>query len=368
MSGSSLVARGLAGAMTAALVGVTATVVLADDTDVAALGKRLRKAKSGKERGQAADALKALGEEAGDAVPALVAALADDEPVRDSSEGGFRIEGDPDTVARHAMMALEEVGAPAIDPLIDALGERNANVRSHASEALESLAMRAEGLPDEEAVAWRGRFARAARPLVKILVKDGKRPAPKKSKPAKKPTGAGVIEFGDAGGGPTPADRAVKILGIIGARAVAPVTDVLKHRDRDVRRRAAQVLSLVGAEAEPALDPLLDALGDHEGKKLRQRPVDEGELDTFANFFAGASKTVGGFAAVALSNIGEPAVESLIQRLRDEDAAVRENALRALNGIGKPASAAIPAVEALLEDPDERVRIGASVTLRTLER
>jgi HEAT repeat protein len=60
---------------------------------------------------------------------------------------------------------------------------------------------------------------------------------------------------------------------------------------------------------------------------------------------------------VALARIGEPAVEPLIDALKDENSEVRESATEALARIGKPAVE--PLTEALKDENSEVHRLAA---------
>jgi len=154
--------------------------------------------------------------------------------------------------------------------------------------------------------------------------------------------------------------RAAKALGEIGdKRAVEPLIQALKDKDRDVRKEAVWTLGRIGDKR--AVEPLIQALKD-EYWDVRER------------------------AAKTLVKIGEPAVEPLIQALKDEDRYVREGAAEALGKMGwKPGDdtekvyyliakrkwselpkLGEPAVEPLiqaLKDEDRRVQLGAAKAL-----
>jgi len=55
----------------------------------------------------------------------------------------------------------------------------------------------------------------------------------------------------------------------------------------------------------------------------------------------------------------ETGVPGLIESLKHDDPGIRESAIRWLAAIGRPARAAIPALEVALADPDEQVRAAA---------
>ena len=85
------------------------------------------------ERRNAAQEMGRMGEEAVAAVPALIRALNDSARLAVRSPEG---EGPPASVAEAAMLALANIGAPAVDPLIASLRNDNPGVRMMATAAL----------------------------------------------------------------------------------------------------------------------------------------------------------------------------------------------------------------------------------------
>ena len=85
------------------------------------------------ERRNAAQELGGMGEEAVAAVPALIRALNDSARLAVRSPEG---EGSPASVAEAAMLALVNLGAPAVDPLIASLRNDKPGVRMMATAAL----------------------------------------------------------------------------------------------------------------------------------------------------------------------------------------------------------------------------------------
>lgn len=85
------------------------------------------------ERRNASQELGKMGEEAVAAVPALIQALNDNARLTARSPEG---EGSPVSVAEAAMLALVNIGAPAVDPLIASLRSENPGVRMMATAAL----------------------------------------------------------------------------------------------------------------------------------------------------------------------------------------------------------------------------------------
>jgi len=98
--------------------------------------------------------------------------------------------------------------------------------------------------------------------------------------------------------------------------------------------------SATGPEAAPAAEPGLPRLGaGATGERLlpRERSAEQTTLD-------------------ALARIGAPSVPALIAVLGDPDPEMRKNAARALARIGSDASQAVPELIAALNDKDPGVR------------
>ncbi|MDP8254053.1 MAG: HEAT repeat domain-containing protein, partial [Candidatus Kaelpia aquatica] len=205
--------------------------------------------------------------------------------------------------------------------------------------------------------------------------------------------------------------HAAKALGDIGdLRAVDPLIEALSDEDHQVREGAAKALGDIGEPAvdsliealsdensmssmvicmlskalsyigEPAVDPLIEALSDEDhqvregaaqvlGKILEGRNLIGGRevVEVLENTLVGISdlciidlfienldSRVERGLIEALSYIGEPAVDPLIEALSDEDHQVREGAAKALGDIGD-LRAVDPLIEAL-SDEDHQVR------------
>ena len=133
---------------------------------------------------------------------------------------------------------------------------------------------------------------------------------------------------------------AASALGKIGdARAVEPLIKALKTNGDVMRDVVAAALSIIG---EPVVEPLINALG---GKDWSTR--------------------LG--AADALGRIGdERAVEPLINRLNDRSKYVRAGAARALGKIGD--SRAVEPLRRLLDGDNNKVRNAAAHALEDIER
>lgn len=112
-----------------------------------------------------------------------------------------------------------------------------------------------------------------------------------------------------------------------GEAAVGGILPFLKDRDLDVRTQAMRRLVEIG---EPAVDPLLAALGDESTRWP---------------------------ASGALLNIGAPAVRKTVLAVKHRDPAVRRGALFILQQM--EVTSAAPSIQAALADPDVSVQVQA---------
>ena len=172
-------------------------------------------------------------------------------------------------------------------------------------------------------------------------------------------------------------EYAVGTLGLIGKsskEAVPTVIEVLKDVGEDlwVRRNAAYALGNIGHPA--AVPVLVRILADkEEDERTRQFHTSISRESSIAPFrfnpitgqwsalIEEAEAGIREYAAMALCVIGEPAVPTLIEALRDADGWVRQKAASALGAIGEPV--AVPALIEALKDEDEKVREWAVVSL-----
>ncbi len=137
---------------------------------------------------------------------------------------------------------------------------------------------------------------------------------------------------------PTPGDspeaRIRQIDGIVdslGEEAAPAVVRFLADRDLSVRSHAVRRLVELG---EPAVDPLIAALGDERTRWL---------------------------ASGALINLGDLSVRRTVLALKNPDPAIRRNALFVLRQLD--ARAAAPSIQNALSDPDPSVQVQAIQTV-----
>ena len=149
-------------------------------------------------------------------------------------------------------------------------------------------------------------------------------------------------------GDPSFSSPTVHILSKVGGPAIPTLIEALSSPHKEVRRGACWALGEIGSEAQTAVDPLLETVGD-EYKWVRM------------------------FALRALAKIGtaDPAhsSERLIGALRvEEDPGVRADIFDALSALGVPALNAVPMIEQALEDDDPYVRHSALAALAKIRR
>jgi HEAT repeat protein len=198
-------------------------------------------------------------------------------------------------VKKRAADALAAIGEPAVEPLVELLGDADPEVQDLAADALvrigvasvEPLTNVLKGSdPDRR---WNAVYALGA-------IGD----------PAAVPALAGVLSDADV----DLAMAAVQALGAIGGEApVSALTDAMTARTGALGLACAEALVRIGA---PAVDALMGALGG-------------GDLE--ASVLAGQ----------ALVRIGEPAVSPLVSALGREDPLLVNTASRVLTAIGEAA-------------------------------
>ena len=125
--------------------------------------------------------------------------------------------------------------------------------------------------------------------------------------------------------------------------------DGLNHENEATRLNAAYALGNIG---EPAIPTLIEALRQ-ESKSAWNRNLDRGDFTNPSQL-----DSIYGLAAV-----GESAVPALTEALADADWWTRAGAAAALGCMGEPAHGAVPALVAALKDDSEWVRRNAADTL-----
>jgi HEAT repeat protein len=285
---------------------------------------------------------------------------------------------DPRVEQRRAAAAAL-AGGPAADasvaPLMNALGDADADVRRDAARGLARLGRRATAagaelqrlLQRESEPAVR---AEAARALVAIGGSDAA-PSPVE------PLIAGLL---DAARGTAdremPDTPLVDALAREGRAAVPQLVTALRDPDAGVRWHAAAALMHVGRRAAGSTPDVRRAMDDsvwtvrNAAGRALEEVVGPEDVPALVQAIGDPSVETRYHAARALARLGEdaaPAVSALAAALRDDDWEVRTESLRALSNAGSAASAALPGIVGVLgQDADPQVRAAAAWALGAL--
>ena len=292
--------------------------------------------------------LKSIGK---DAVPALIAALQDPDPI----------------IRRGATSALKGIGKDAKDA-IQALvlvlkTDKDASVRSSAASALGRIEKDAkEAVPalvlvlktDKDssvrssaayALGSIGPEARNAVPDLVAVLKD-------KDKP--------VILI------------AITALGGIGKEAVPALVAALQDSDSTIRYEAANALRLVGKDAKEAVPALVLALKTDKDASVRSSaasalgsigPEARNAVPDLMAALSEPNERLSDAAVDALVQIGKDAVPALIATLSSENRRTRIYAAITLGEIGSDAKAANSTLLKLFRSKDEGIRSTAALAL-----
>jgi len=239
-----------------------------------------------------------------------------------------------------AIDALGKIGAPAVEPLIATLRDSNENVRDAATKALGKISDTRAIDPLLTALKNSNREIRAI--VLKALDKLGWKPGQDQ-----------------AGASYWVAKRNWEKCVAVGAPAVDPLVSVLKDSDRDVRQAAVEALGKIGDIR--AVAPLVIMLKDSDWS-VRQATTEA--MDKLG--WKPEQDQVGACYWVARGNwiqsvaIGAPAVEPLITALKGNNEDLRQAAAEALGKIGTPA---VDSLVSLLKDSDWHIRQASAESL-----
>jgi HEAT repeat protein len=170
--------------------------------------------------------------------------------------------------------------------------------------------------------------------------------------------------------------EAAYLLGWCGRSAVPTLIRLLGDQDDYVRVQSAQALAHLGPEAEVAVPALMTTLSDPQPGVRSSAAQALGTIGPAAREAApllmqilkGPMPYERQAAAFALGRIGDArAVGPLQGLLTEADWSGRWIAARALGDLGPSAKEAIPALEMLLSDREERVRLIAAEALKKIK-
>lgn len=157
-------------------------------------------------------------------------------------------------------------------------------------------------------------------------------------------------------------EAAVQAIGAIGKEAVPVLIQLISHSCKYVRRNAVWSLGKLGPEAAPAVRSLCHTLHDPDPRTAGGAAQALGAIGrlaveavpALAETMRGTNVVLCRLASKSLSQIGTPALATLVTHVKHHDPFVRGEAAVALGWMGPTASSAVPVLIDLL--------VGQSVT------
>jgi HEAT repeat protein len=154
-------------------------------------------------------------------------------------------------------------------------------------------------------------------------------------------------------------EAAAHAVGQMGPDALQSLVEMLGHADKYVRRIAVWALGRLGPLARPALPDLCAALRDPDPRSASGAAQALGNLGAdgpdaipaLAEAMRGTNIVLCRLAAKALSQIGPPALPTLIAHLRHSDPFVRGESALAIGWMGAVARSAVPDLVHILRGP-----------------
>ncbi len=169
--------------------------------------------------------------------------------------------------------------------------------------------------------------------------------------------------------------RAADALGKIGAPALQPLMDAWEKASADAKIAMAQSLALIGPDASPARDLLVESLAESSNALPRYAaealvaiaPSDETTVLKLVTSELVAVRSVGIASLASLPTLSDAATEALRQATRDEESTIRETAIIALAKSNLPRVDKELLIEAALTDSSAAVRAAALGAMRKAE-
>jgi HEAT repeat protein len=148
-------------------------------------------------------------------------------------------------------------------------------------------------------------------------------------------------------------------IGLMGPDALPTLITMLAHADKYVRRKAVWAMGKLGPLAIPALADLCATLKDADprtgsgaAQALGNMGIDgAGAVPALAEAMRGTNIVLCRLAAKALSQIGTPAVATLIAHLQHSDPFVRGESALAIGWMGATARSAVPFLAGVVRGP-----------------
>ena len=155
-------------------------------------------------------------------------------------------------------------------------------------------------------------------------------------------------------------EAAAHAIGLMGPEALPTLVGMLAHDDKYVRRNAVWALGKLGPLARPALGDLCRALKDADPRTASGAAQSLGGMGAdgadavppLAEAMRGTNIVLCRLAAKALSQIGSPAVATLIAHLQHADPFVRGESALAIGWMGAAARAAVPFLARVVRGPE----------------
>ncbi|QEG27417.1 HEAT repeat protein [Gemmata obscuriglobus] len=155
-------------------------------------------------------------------------------------------------------------------------------------------------------------------------------------------------------------ETAAHAIGGMGPEALIVLVRMLEHHDKYVRRHAVWALGKLGPLARAALPDLCRSLKDPDPRAASGAAQALGNLGAdgadgvlaLAEAMRGTNIVLCRLASKALSQIGPPALATLIAHLQHADPFVRGESALALGWMGTPARSAVPFLARVLRGSD----------------
>lgn len=155
-------------------------------------------------------------------------------------------------------------------------------------------------------------------------------------------------------------EAAANAIGLMGPEALPTLIEMLRHDDKYVRRHAVWALGKLGPLAKSALRDLCTALKDPDPRAASGAAQSLGSLGAdgadavpaLAEAMRGTNIVLCRLASKALSQIGGPALATLIAHLQHADPFVRGESALAIGWIGAAARSAVPFLARVVRGPE----------------
>jgi HEAT repeat protein len=155
-------------------------------------------------------------------------------------------------------------------------------------------------------------------------------------------------------------EAAAQAVGLMGPETLPTLVGMLSHDDKYVRRHAVWALGKLGPLARPALGDLCQSLKDADPRTASGAAQSLGGLGAdgaeavpaLAEAMRGTNIVLCRLASKALSQIGPPALATLIAHLQHADPFVRGESALAIGWIGAAARSAVPFLARIVRGPE----------------